>query len=31
VDVDGRYVFSVFERFTLRIKDSTAIVPLRFY
>jgi uncharacterized linocin/CFP29 family protein len=31
VDVDGRYVFSVFERFTLRIKDPTAIVPLRFH
>ncbi|MEX5720836.1 hypothetical protein [Geodermatophilus maliterrae] len=30
VDVQGRYVFSVFERFTLRIKDSKAIVPLRF-
>ena len=30
VDVRGRYVFSVFERFTLRIKDPKAIVPLRF-
>jgi hypothetical protein len=30
VDVQGRYVFSVFERFTLRIKDSNAIVPLLF-
>jgi hypothetical protein len=30
VDVDGRYRFSVFERFTLRIKDPSAIVPLRF-
>jgi uncharacterized linocin/CFP29 family protein len=31
VDMQGRYVFSVFERFTLRIKDSKAIVPLIFY
>jgi uncharacterized linocin/CFP29 family protein len=30
VDHDGRYVFSVFERFTLRIKDPRAIVPLQF-
>jgi uncharacterized linocin/CFP29 family protein len=30
VDLDGRYVFSVFERFALRIKDAKAIVPLRF-
>jgi hypothetical protein len=30
VDVEGRYVFSVFERFALRIKDAKAIVPLRF-
>jgi uncharacterized linocin/CFP29 family protein len=30
VDVEGRYVFSVFERFTLRIKDPKAIVPLTF-
>jgi uncharacterized linocin/CFP29 family protein len=30
VDVRGRYVFSVFERFALRIKDSKAIVPLKF-
>jgi uncharacterized linocin/CFP29 family protein len=30
VDLDGRYVFSVFERFALRIKDPKAIVPLRF-
>jgi len=30
VDVDGHYVFSVFERFALRIKDARAIVPLRF-
>ena len=30
VDVDGRYVFSVFERFTLRIKDPKCIVPLLF-
>jgi uncharacterized linocin/CFP29 family protein len=30
VDVQGRYVFSVFERFTLRIKDPNAIVPLKF-
>jgi uncharacterized linocin/CFP29 family protein len=31
VDEQGRYVFSVFERFVLRIKDPEAIVPLRFY
>jgi cell division septum initiation protein DivIVA len=30
VNLEGRYVFSVFERFTLRIKDVKAIVPLRF-
>lgn len=30
VDLEGRYVFSVFERFALRIKDAKAIVPLRF-
>jgi uncharacterized linocin/CFP29 family protein len=30
VNVDGRYVFSVFERFTLRIKDPKAVAPLRF-
>jgi uncharacterized linocin/CFP29 family protein len=30
VDLDGKYVFSVFERFALRIKDAKAIVPLRF-
>jgi uncharacterized linocin/CFP29 family protein len=30
VDVDGKYVFSVFERFALRIKDAKAIVPLKF-
>lgn len=30
VDGQGSYVFSVFERFTLRIKDSKAIVPLQF-
>jgi hypothetical protein len=30
VDGDGRYIFSVFERFALRIKDPAAIVPLRF-
>jgi hypothetical protein len=30
VDLDGRYVFSVFERFALRIKDAKAIVPLMF-
>ena len=30
VDLEGRYVFSVFERFALRIKDVNAIVPLRF-
>jgi uncharacterized linocin/CFP29 family protein len=30
VDLDGRYVFSVFERFALRIKDTNAIVPLKF-
>jgi hypothetical protein len=31
VDVKGHYVFSVFERFALRIKDAEAIVPLRFW
>jgi uncharacterized linocin/CFP29 family protein len=30
VNLDGRYVFSVFERFALRIKDPKAIVPLKF-
>lgn len=30
VDLEGRYVFSVFERFALRIKDAKAIVPLIF-
>jgi uncharacterized linocin/CFP29 family protein len=30
VDAGGRYVFAVFERFALRIKDRDAIVPLRF-
>ena len=30
VDLDGSYVFSVFERFALRIKDAQAIVPLMF-
>jgi uncharacterized linocin/CFP29 family protein len=30
VDLDGKYVFSVFERFALRIKDVNAIVPLKF-
>ena len=30
VDLDGKYVFSVFERFALRIKDTKAIVPLMF-
>jgi uncharacterized linocin/CFP29 family protein len=30
VDAQGRYVFSVFERFTLRIKDAAAIAPLKF-
>jgi hypothetical protein len=30
VDVEGHYIFSVFERFTLRIKDPKAIVPLKF-
>jgi uncharacterized linocin/CFP29 family protein len=30
VNLEGRYVFSVFERFALRIKDPRAIVPLRF-
>ena len=30
VDLDGKYVFSVFERFALRIKDAQAIVPLMF-
>ncbi|WP_448639309.1 hypothetical protein [Geodermatophilus sp. URMC 63] len=31
INEGGRYVFSVFERFTLRIKDPRAIVPLQFY
>ena len=30
VDLEGKYVFSVFERFALRVKDAKAIVPLRF-
>jgi uncharacterized linocin/CFP29 family protein len=30
VDAQGRYVFSVFERFALRIKDPKAMVYLRF-
>jgi uncharacterized linocin/CFP29 family protein len=30
VDLGGKYVFSVFERFALRIKDALAIVPLMF-
>jgi uncharacterized linocin/CFP29 family protein len=30
VDEHGRFVFSVFERFVLRIKDPKAIVPLMF-
>ena len=30
VDLGGKYVFSVFERFALRIKDAKAIVPLKF-
>jgi uncharacterized linocin/CFP29 family protein len=30
VNVEGRYVFSVFERFALRIKDAKAIAPLQF-
>ena len=30
VDMEGRYVFSVSERFALRIKDANAIVPLMF-
>jgi uncharacterized linocin/CFP29 family protein len=30
VDLGGKYVFSVFERFALRIKDAQAIVPLMF-
>ena len=30
VDLEGKYVFSVFERFALRIKDAKAIVPLKF-
>jgi uncharacterized linocin/CFP29 family protein len=30
VDARGRYVFSVFERFTLRIKDPRAVVALNF-
>jgi hypothetical protein len=30
VGVRGRYVFSVFERFTLRIKDPRAVVALNF-
>jgi uncharacterized linocin/CFP29 family protein len=30
VDEKGSYIFAVFERFALRIKDSNAIVPLAF-
>jgi uncharacterized linocin/CFP29 family protein len=30
VNEEGHYVFSVFERFALRIKDAKAIVPLMF-
>jgi uncharacterized linocin/CFP29 family protein len=30
VGLDGRYVFSVFESFALRIKDTNAIAPLMF-
>jgi len=30
VGLDGKYMFSVFERFALRIKDVQAIVPLQF-
>ena len=30
VELSGKYVFSVFERFALRIKDVQAIVPLQF-
>jgi hypothetical protein len=30
VDPQGRYVFAVFERFALRIKDPKAVVPLQF-
>jgi uncharacterized linocin/CFP29 family protein len=30
VNLDGKYVFSVFERFALRIKDVNAIAPLMF-
>ena len=30
VNLGGKYVFSVFERFALRIKDAQAIVPLMF-
>ena len=30
VDLGGKYVFSVFERFALRIKDANAIMPLKF-
>jgi uncharacterized linocin/CFP29 family protein len=30
VGLDGKYVFSVFERFALRIKDANAIAPLQF-
>jgi uncharacterized linocin/CFP29 family protein len=30
VGLDGKYVFSVFERFALRIKDANAIQPLQF-
>ena len=30
VDAHGRYIFSVFERFALRVKDLQAITPLMF-
>ena len=30
IDPQGRYVFAVFERFALRIKDPKAVVPLQF-
>lgn len=30
VDAEGRYVFAVFERFALRIKDANAIVTMNF-
>jgi len=30
VDAEGNYIFSVFERFALRIKDRNAIVAMGF-